>query len=225
MLLAWVVREKKENSVQDVNRSLTQQLVYLCKQFLLYPFNYHFRVFSTQACSYSFLEPSSQEKEGWTEGSKKGCLLPLTRVLSLWWAKCWMDSVCGSAGGGLSQGTDKQCRVCPPRPPFFPSEEITVCIYEAKCWLEALSILKFGPSTAFLKASVSDNTVCRRLGSSNPLVSCSSIRGLIFLSSSVFIFSVSLWSDPVTSISQVWKVNHKKMETCPMSCRKSVADL
>lgn len=225
MLLAWVVREMKENSVQGVNRSSTQQLAYLCKQFLVYPFNYRFRVFSSQACSYPFPEPSSQEREGGTEGSKKGSLLPLTRVLPLWWAKCWMDSVCGSAGGGLSEGIDKQCCVHPPLPPLFSSKEITVCIYEAKCWLEALSILKFAPSTAFLKASVSDNAVCRRLGSSNPLVSCSSIRGLIFLSSSVFILSVSLWSDPVTSISQVWKVSHKKMETCPMSHRKSVADL
>lgn len=119
MLLAWVVREMKENSVQGVNRSSTQQLAYLCKQFLVYPFNYHFRVFSSQACSYPFPEPSSQEREGGTEGSKKGSLLPLTRVLPLWWAKCWMDSVCGSAGGGLSEGIDKQCCVHPPLPPLF----------------------------------------------------------------------------------------------------------
>jgi len=80
MFLARVIREMKESTVQGVDRSLIQQLVYLYKQFLVYPFNFHFRMFSARACCYPFPEPSGGAREGGTEGSKTGSLLPLTSL-------------------------------------------------------------------------------------------------------------------------------------------------
>lgn len=73
----------KESPVQSVKSSLTQQLLSLCKPFLVYPFNCHLRLLSTQARSYPFPEPSPWRG---TEGSKEDSLLFPTRgpLVCLW---------------------------------------------------------------------------------------------------------------------------------------------
>lgn len=81
LVLARVIREMKESPVQSVKRSPTQQLLSLCKQFLVYPFNCHLRLLSTQARSYPFPEPSPWRG---TEGSKEHSLLFPTRGPLVW---------------------------------------------------------------------------------------------------------------------------------------------
>lgn len=117
----------KESSIQGVNRSLIQQLVYLCKQFLVCPLNYHFRMFSTRACSYLFPEPSSRAREGGAEGSKKGSLLPLTGLAP----SDEPNAELTCEGGGLTGENDNPGGGGVAS--VFSSKEITVWTFETKC--------------------------------------------------------------------------------------------
>lgn len=167
----WNLQESLERwkKVQcKVQRGLTQQLLSLCKQFLVYPFNYHLRLLSVPTLS---LNPLGEGQEA---ASRTRSFLP-------------PESPWGGSGGENSKILfPLWC---------FTSEEITVCIYESKtssvCWI-LVSARHFWVSG-------------RRSWSSKPLGNHTFIRGLIFLSSLVFILSVPPWGDPVTPLSQMWK--------------------
>lgn len=116
---AQVIGEMKTSPVQGVESSLTQQLLSLCKQFLLYRFNCHFRLLSAQARSQPFPEPSTCRG---AEGSQDS-LLPPTRVPLVWlWGKDFKT-------------------LFPPS--CFTSGKITVCIYKSKYCLKPPQFSEF----------------------------------------------------------------------------------